>query len=98
MVSKVLSLAVMILYTSFPLGGHLSLADSAFQEEQLLVFMSECCRVRSEKLGCHVYNSLFSVSEMSELLFECYHVPSVSFGIDSLFSLYNNHQSPGIAA
>jgi len=27
---------------------------------------------------------------MSELLFECYNVPSVAYGIDSLFSLYNN--------
>ncbi|XP_062616216.1 actin-related protein 5-like [Saccostrea cucullata] len=28
--------------------------------------------------------------QMSELLFECYHVPSVAYGVDSLFSLYNN--------
>ena len=27
---------------------------------------------------------------MSELLFECYHVPSVAYGIDGLFSLYYN--------
>ncbi|XP_048586929.1 actin-related protein 5 [Nematostella vectensis] len=32
---------------------------------------------------------------MSELLFECYHVPSVAYGIDSLFSLYNNTPNPG---
>jgi actin-related protein 5 len=28
---------------------------------------------------------------MTELLFECYSVPSVSYGIDSLFSFYANH-------
>nr|XP_006818942.1 PREDICTED: actin-related protein 5-like [Saccoglossus kowalevskii] len=27
---------------------------------------------------------------MSELLFECYHVPKVAYGVDSLFSLYYN--------
>lgn len=27
---------------------------------------------------------------MSELLFECYDIPSVSYGIDSLFSFYHN--------
>ena len=27
---------------------------------------------------------------MDELLFECYNVPSVTFGIDSLFSYYAN--------
>ena len=32
---------------------------------------------------------------MSELLFECYNVPSVAYGIDSLFSLYNNMPSSG---
>jgi actin-related protein 5 len=32
---------------------------------------------------------------MSELLFECYQVPSVCYGVDSLFSYYGNriHQS-----
>ncbi|GFR82480.1 actin-related protein 5-like [Elysia marginata] len=34
---------------------------------------------------------------MSELLFECYHVPQVSYGVDSLFSLYYNHPSPETA-
>ena len=32
---------------------------------------------------------------MSELLFECYHVPSVAYGIDSLFSLHNNFTNSG---
>jgi actin-related protein 5 len=27
---------------------------------------------------------------MSELLFECYNVPSVAYGIDALFSFYAN--------
>lgn len=31
---------------------------------------------------------------MSELLFECYHVPQVAYGVDSLFSLYQNHPEP----
>ena len=30
---------------------------------------------------------------MSELLFECYHVPQVAYGIDALFSLYFNQSS-----
>ncbi|XP_015765936.1 PREDICTED: actin-related protein 5-like [Acropora digitifera] len=32
----------------------------------------------------------YECQAMSELLFECYNVPSVAYGIDSLFSLYNN--------
>ena len=35
------------------------------------------------------------ISAMSELLFECYNVPSVAYGIDSLFSLYNNNPNTG---
>ena len=27
---------------------------------------------------------------MSELLFECYHIPRVTYGIDALFSLHHN--------
>ncbi|GFO46785.1 actin-related protein 5-like, partial [Plakobranchus ocellatus] len=34
---------------------------------------------------------------MSELLFECYHVPQVSYGVDALFSLYYNHPNPADA-
>ena len=37
----------------------------------------------------------FFISAMSELLFECYNVPSVAYGIDSLFSLYNNIPNSG---
>ncbi len=32
---------------------------------------------------------------MSELMFELYRVPSVTYGIDSLFSLYHNRRSQG---
>ena len=31
------------------------------------------------------------ITEMSELLFECYHIPSVAYGVDGLFSLYANN-------
>ena len=34
-------------------------------------------------------------SEMSELLFECYHIPKVAYGVDALFSLMNNHPKHG---
>jgi actin-related protein 5 len=33
---------------------------------------------------------------MSELLFECYHVPQVTYGIDAMFSLYANHDKIGL--
>uniref|UniRef100_A0A4W3K2R6 Actin related protein 5 n=1 Tax=Callorhinchus milii TaxID=7868 RepID=A0A4W3K2R6_CALMI len=31
---------------------------------------------------------------MSELLFECYHIPKVSYGVDSLYSFYHNNKPP----
>nr|XP_028590818.1 actin-related protein 5 [Podarcis muralis] len=37
-----------------------------------------------------VCNPLYSRQMMSELLFECYQVPKVSYGVDSLYSLYHN--------
>lgn len=40
-------------------------------------------------------NCFSFVSAMSELLFECYNVPSVAYGIDSLFSLYHNFPVTG---
>ncbi|CAH3183605.1 unnamed protein product, partial [Porites evermanni] len=40
-----------------------------------------------------VCNPNYCRQSMSELLFECYNVPSVAYGIDSLFSLYNNMPS-----
>jgi actin-related protein 5 len=35
---------------------------------------------------------------MSELLFECYHVPRVAYGVDALFSLYWNTLLPSISS
>ena len=42
----------------------------------------------------HLFIDMF-ISAMSELLFECYNVPSVAYGIDSLFSLYHNSPISG---
>ncbi|XP_023119811.1 actin-related protein 5 [Amphiprion ocellaris] len=36
-------------------------------------------------------NPLHCRQMMSELLFECYRVPYVSYGVDSLYSFYHNH-------
>lgn len=33
---------------------------------------------------------------MSELLFECYNVPMVTYGIDALFSAYHNYTKQGV--
>ena len=38
---------------------------------------------------------LLIIQEMSELLFECYNVPQVSYGIDAMFSLYANNDKLG---
>ncbi|XP_053099437.1 actin-related protein 5 [Hemicordylus capensis] len=37
-----------------------------------------------------VCNPLYSRQMMSELLFECYQVPRISYGVDSLYSFYHN--------
>ncbi|XP_030068923.1 actin-related protein 5 [Microcaecilia unicolor] len=37
-------------------------------------------------------NSLYARQMMSELLFECYQVPKVSYGVDSLYSFYHNRK------
>ncbi|XP_029468681.1 actin-related protein 5 [Rhinatrema bivittatum] len=37
-------------------------------------------------------NSLYARQMMSELLFECYEVPKVSYGVDSLYSFYHNQK------
>ena len=34
-------------------------------------------------------------AEMSELLFECYHVPSVMYGVDAMFSLQHSQPDKG---
>jgi actin-related protein 5 len=41
-----------------------------------------------------VCNPTYCREKMSELLFECYRVPRVVYGIDALFSLYHNHHDP----
>lgn len=43
----------------------------------------------------YILNCFSFVAAMSELLFECYNVPSVAYGIDSLFSLYHNFPVTG---
>ncbi|GAA5859405.1 hypothetical protein JCM1840_004599 [Sporobolomyces johnsonii] len=42
-------------------------------------------------------NPSYSRSLMTELLFESYGAPSVAYGIDSLFSFYNNSPNPATA-
>ncbi|XP_069120696.1 actin-related protein 5-like [Argopecten irradians] len=37
-----------------------------------------------------VCNPNYCRQQMSELLFECYHVPRVAYGVDAMFSLYQN--------
>lgn len=37
-----------------------------------------------------IFIEIFFVSVMSELLFEGYGIPAVSYGIDSLYSMYRN--------
>ncbi|XP_060598270.1 actin-related protein 5-like [Ruditapes philippinarum] len=44
-----------------------------------------------------VSNPNYCRQQMSELLFECYGIPKVTYGIDSLFSLFKNHPQPGKA-
>lgn len=41
-------------------------------------------------------NPLHCRQMMSELLFECYHVPYVSYGIDSLYSFCHNNAQKAI--
>ncbi|KAK1156264.1 actin-related protein 5-like [Acipenser oxyrinchus oxyrinchus] len=41
-------------------------------------------------------NPLHSRQMMSELLFECYRVPRVSYGVDSLYSYYHNTTKRGL--
>lgn len=65
------------------------------------IVLTECfanpnyCRQRKCKcfiqLVSSFYNTLFiCFTVMSELLFECYDVPSICYGIDSLFALKHN--------
>ncbi|XP_048874076.1 actin-related protein 5 [Brienomyrus brachyistius] len=43
-------------------------------------------------------NPLYCRQMMSELLFECYGVPEVSYGVDSLFSFYYNNNLRGLTS
>ncbi|XP_041369195.1 actin-related protein 5-like [Gigantopelta aegis] len=38
-----------------------------------------------------VCNPNYCRQQMTEMLFECYHIPQVVYGVDSLFSFYYNH-------
>ncbi|XP_038605969.1 actin-related protein 5 [Tachyglossus aculeatus] len=58
---------------------HLGVASQGCVDHPLVVTEAVC-------------NPLYSRQMMSELLFECYHVPKVSYGIDSLYSFYHNRQ------
>ncbi|XP_053380397.1 actin-related protein 5-like [Mercenaria mercenaria] len=44
-----------------------------------------------------VANPNYCRQQMSELLFECYGIPKVTYGVDSLFSWYKNHPHPAKA-
>jgi hypothetical protein len=42
-------------------------------------------------IWCVINNNIFHITVMSELLFECYGVPSVCYGVDGLFSFRHNN-------
>lgn len=50
-----------------------------------------CNSLRGLAMYClRVLNLLLLFSVMSELLFECYHVPGICYGVDGLFGYQNN--------
>ena len=53
------------------------------------------CFLFRAKLLRNLFNFFIFLSVMNELLFECYQIPQVAFGIDSLFSLYYNQSNEG---
>ncbi|XP_004482330.1 actin-related protein 5 [Dasypus novemcinctus] len=63
------------------------LLDYSFQH---LGVSSQGCVDHPVVLTEAVCNPLYSRQMMSELLFECYGIPKVAYGIDSLFSFYHN--------
>eukprot|EP00072_Mus_musculus_P068644 XP_017170407.1 PREDICTED: actin-related protein 5 isoform X3 [Mus musculus] len=63
------------------------LLDYSFQH---LGVSSQGCVDHPIVLTEAVCNPLYSRQMMSELLFECYRIPKVAYGIDSLFSFYHN--------
>uniref|UniRef100_A0A6I8MX87 Actin-related protein 5 n=2 Tax=Ornithorhynchus anatinus TaxID=9258 RepID=A0A6I8MX87_ORNAN len=74
-----------------PVNLHLQelLLDSTFQH---LGVASQGCVDHPLVITEAVCNPLYSRQMMSELLFECYRVPKVSYGIDSLYSFYHNRR------
>ncbi|XP_010292450.1 PREDICTED: actin-related protein 5, partial [Phaethon lepturus] len=65
------------------------LLDHVFQR---LGVASQGCVDHPIVLTEAVCNPLYSRQMMSELLFECYQVPKVSYGVDSLYSFYHNRR------
>ncbi|XP_068768464.1 actin-related protein 5 isoform X5 [Struthio camelus] len=65
------------------------LLDHVFQR---LGVASQGCVDHPVVLTEAVCNPLYSRQMMSELLFECYQVPKVSYGVDSLYSFYHNRR------
>ncbi|KAK3087425.1 hypothetical protein FSP39_005792 [Pinctada imbricata] len=70
-------------------------------EEQVLDYIFAHLGINTEGCVQHpvvmteaICNPNYCRQQMSELLFECYHVPQVSFGVDAMFSWYRNHPSP----
>ncbi|XP_067856407.1 actin-related protein 5 [Heptranchias perlo] len=65
--------------------------DHIFQH---LGIASEFCVEHPVVLTEAPCNPLYSRQLMSELLFECYHIPKVSYGIDNVYSFWRNNKSP----
>uniref|UniRef100_UPI00398F6402 actin-related protein 5 isoform X2 n=1 Tax=Pristiophorus japonicus TaxID=55135 RepID=UPI00398F6402 len=65
--------------------------DHIFQH---LGIASELCVEHPVVLTEAPCNPLYSRQLMSELLFECYHIPKVAYGIDNLYSYWRNNKSP----
>ena len=54
---------------------------------------SQLLQIQYASCDCHVTCTLPDLNVpvvMSELLFECYNIPSLAYGVDALFSLYYN--------
>ena len=66
-------------------SGGLSLRLSCFQ-----------CAIISLAFSTGLMSCSLCFTEMSELLFECYHVPSVLYGVDALYSLQQNQPDAGV--
>ncbi|XP_002710815.2 actin-related protein 5 [Oryctolagus cuniculus] len=71
------------------------LLDYSFQH---LGVSSQGCVDHPIVLTEAVCNPLYSRQMMSELLFECYGIPKVAYGIDSLFSFYHNMPKKAVSS